>query len=136
MVIADRSMQHALEFGWNQGLEMKKFFVVAASILAAAVMVNAAARAADMVTKAPIGTAGPGWTGFYLNGGLGYGAWTADTTTVDPTTGQCVLCPVQVQGGKGWLGRIGIGYDYQFTSNIVAGVFGDYDFDSHLKGTI
>src|SRR5262245_15337074 len=39
------------------------------------------------------------------------------------------------QGGKGWLGRVGIGYDYQFASHIVAGLFGDYDFSS-LKGTI
>src|SRR5262245_755960 len=114
--------------GNNRGWKMKKFFVVAVSILVAAMTASVAASAADMPTKAPAQIAGPDWTGFYVNGGLGYGAWTADTTTLDPNTGQCVLCPVQVQGGKGWLGRLGIGYDYQFAPHLVAGLFGDYDF--------
>ena len=26
------------------------------------------------------------WTGFYANGGVGYGLWEADTTTVNPVT--------------------------------------------------
>ena len=45
------------------------------------------------------------------------------------------FCETQVQGGKGWLATIGAGYDYQFTSRIVAGVFGDASISS-LKGTI
>jgi outer membrane immunogenic protein len=130
--LKNAACEHHWQFGWNQGLKMKKLFVLAVSILAASVTVNAAASAADMATKAPIEIAGPSWTGFYVSGG---GAWTADTTTVDQNTGQCVGCVVQVQGGKGWLGRVGIGYDYQFTSLLVAGLFGDYDFAS-LKGTI
>ena len=75
------------------------------------------------------------WTGFYVNGGIGYGMWAADTTTVDRGHGVCVLCETQVQGGKGWLATIGAGYDYQFTPKIVAGVFGDFSISS-LKGTI
>ena len=39
------------------------------------------------------------------------------------------------QGGRGWLGTITAGFDYQFTSSIVGGVFADYDAAS-LKGTI
>lgn len=27
------------------------------------------------------------WTGFYANGGVGYGLWGAQTTTVDPARG-------------------------------------------------
>ena len=42
---------------------------------------------------------------------------------------------VQRQGGKGWLGVAGAGFDYQIMPRIVAGVFGDFDFSS-LKGTI
>jgi|SRR5215471_10424780 len=114
---------------------MKKCFLAAASILAGTTVLGASVNAADIAAKAPVAIASPTWTGLYVNGGLGYGAWTADTTTIHPTTSQCDLCLVQVQGGKGWLGRVGIGYDYQFTSNIVAGVFADYDF-SRLKGTI
>lgn len=75
------------------------------------------------------------WTGFYANAGAGYGLWAADTTTVSPVTGACILCVNQTQGGKGYLGVIGAGYDYQFAPTWVAGVFGDFDISS-LKGTI
>jgi outer membrane immunogenic protein len=79
------------------------------------------------------------WTGFYLNAGLGYGMWTADTTTLIPAgfagAGTCFLCVTQTQGGKGWLATVGGGFDYQFTDRIVAGVLADFDFGS-LKGTV
>jgi outer membrane immunogenic protein len=96
------------------------------------------AMAADMPVKAPPAPL-PGatnWTGVYVNAGYGYGIWSADTTTEFPSgSGICRLCFNQVQGGKGWLGVVGIGYDFQFTPNIVAGVFGDFNF-ADLKGTI
>ena len=38
-------------------------------------------------------------------------------------------------GGSGWFGTVQVGCDYQVTSNIVIGVFGDYDF-SGIKGDI
>jgi outer membrane immunogenic protein len=97
------------------------------------------ASAADMPAKAPIlkapATVATSWTGFYVNGGIGYGMWAADTTTINPITGACFLCTTQVQGGKGWLAKIGAGYDYQFSPKFVAGIFGDFDI-SRLKGTI
>jgi outer membrane immunogenic protein len=97
------------------------------------------AFAADMPAKAPVYKASMAaatpWTGFYVNGGIGYGMWAADTTTVFPTTGLCLECTTQVQGGKGWLGVLGAGFDYQFTPQIVAGVFADANISS-LKGTI
>lgn len=98
-----------------------------------------AASAADMPAKAPVYKApaaiATNWTGIYVNGGFGFGIWSADTTTQDRTTGACVNCLNEVQGGKGWLGVIGVGYDYQFAPQFVAGVFGDFNFGS-LKGTI
>jgi len=111
------------------------------SFLAAAAMLGATQSgfAADMPAKAPVVkapvAAGIPWTGFYVNGGIGYGMWAADTTVVDSATSACIHCETQVQGGKGWLGTIGAGYDYQFTPQIVAGLFGDASLSS-LKGTI
>jgi len=75
-----------------------------------------------------------GWNGFYVAAGGGYGAWTADTTTIDPTTGVCDLCTPTRQGGTGGLGTVAVGFDHQFT-NIVAGVFVDGDLAS-IKGQV
>jgi outer membrane immunogenic protein len=110
------------------------------SLLAAAFSLGfvQAASAADMPAKAPFYKAPPAaainWTGFYINGGFGYGVWSADTTT-QLGGGPCIVCVNQEQGGKGWLGVIGLGYDYQFAPSFLAGVFGDYNFSS-LKGSI
>ena len=103
------------------------------------------AGAADIpapIIKAPAAVpATTGWTGFYVNGGGGYGLWAAPSNTSGPFTSAVnglVLPPLplkQTYGGKGWLGRVGGGFDYQFNSRIVAGVFGDFDF-SNLEGTI
>ena len=116
---------------------MKRFGLVAVAIAAFGV-INVA-NAADMPAKAPVYIAPPvaatPWTGFYVNGGIGYGMWAADTTILNSTGTRAIACTTQVQGGKGWLGRIGAGYDYQFTQHIVAGVFGDFDIAS-LEGTI
>jgi outer membrane immunogenic protein len=113
--------------------ELAGFIVAAVSLMAAQ-----SASAADMpakapVYKAPMAAATP-WTGFYVNGGIGYGMWAADTN-VPTTAGTCIVCVNEVQGGKGWLGTIGAGYDYQFSPRIVAGIFGDASL-SELKGTI
>jgi len=82
------------------------------------------------------------WTGFYLEGGGGYGMWNADTATFIPTTGECLLCATQTQGGKGGFGTAGGGFDYQFSAPIgpfrpqlVAGVFADAQL-SNIAGTI
>jgi outer membrane immunogenic protein len=111
-----------------------------ATILSAAFGASQAARAADIprpVAKAPAVIPVPvsNWTGFYLNGGAGYGLWTAETFTSDPAPFLNPLPLVQRYGGKGWLGRVGGGFDYQFSQRIVAGLFADYDF-SDLKGII
>lgn len=75
------------------------------------------------------------WTGAHVNGGVGFGTWSANTTTANANTGACTLCVNQTQGGNGWLGKVGAGYDYQINQNWLAGVLFDYD-KSELKGTI
>ncbi|MCK9912902.1 autotransporter domain-containing protein, partial [Microbacteriaceae bacterium K1510] len=62
----------------------------------------------------------PIWTGLYANAGIGYGLWDAQTTTDAP--GRCVSCAKTDHAGKGWLGEVGVGYDYQLSSRFVAGV--------------
>jgi outer membrane immunogenic protein len=98
------------------------------------------AVAADMAPRtyskapAPIAMA-PSWTGFYVFGGGGGGMWTADTTTQNTFTGACILCQNQRQGGSGWYGTVGAGYDWQINQTWVVGLFGDGQFGS-IKGTI
>ena len=112
-------------------------FSIAAGAAVFTVAFSQIAYAADLPTKAPVvkTTQATSWTGLYVNGGIGFGIWSADTTTSSPVTGNCITCVAQTQGGKGWLGVVGLGYDYQFVSNFVAGVFGDVNFGS-LKGTL
>ena len=68
------------------------------------------------------------WTGCNLNVGYGYGLWNQDQfqiVGVAPTTSSVT------SGGRGYLGRGGVGCDFEFPvsglGNIVVGVFGDYD---------
>lgn len=110
-------------------------FIVAAVCFATAQSASAADMPAKApVYKAPMAAATP-WTGFYVNGGIGYGMWAADTTDSVPATGTCGFCETQVQGGKGWLATLGAGYDYQFAPKIIAGLFGEASISS-LKGTV
>jgi len=121
---------------------MKKLVLALAAVAA----FSAPALAADMAAKAPMRPApvayAPSWTGFYVFGGGGYGLWEADTTTVIAPPGfpgfppgTCILCVEQRQGGKGWFGTVGGGFDWQFGGSWVAGVFGDGQFGD-IRGTI
>jgi len=74
------------------------------------------------------------WTGFYANGGVGYGLWDAQTT-VDALGGGCVVCTKTDHAGRGWLGEVGLGYDYQIGDKIVIGALFNYDF-SDMRGRI
>jgi outer membrane immunogenic protein len=115
---------------------MKKL-ITALTVVAA---LTGSASAADMAgrpySKAPAPMmAAPSWTGFYLFGGAGGGLWAADTTTQATATTNCILCSNQRQGGSGWYGTVGAGYDWEVTPTWVVGVFGDGQFGS-IKGTI
>src|SRR5204863_2791769 len=86
-------------------------------------------------TKAPMAVAPVyNWTGFYIFGGAGGGVWDADTHSRDRVTGT-PLSISQTQGGDGWFGTVGIGYDWQFAGSWVAGIFADGQFGS-LKGNV
>jgi outer membrane immunogenic protein len=114
---------------------MKKFLLGAIVF----VVCGGSALAADLPARGPAYNPPPppaySWTGFYIAAGGGNGMWTADTTTIDAVTGRCVLCIEQRQGGRGWFGTVGAGFDFQVSERIVLGVLADYDFGS-LKGTI
>ena len=80
---------------------------------------------------APVALA-PSWTGCYVDGGGGYGLWNIDhfgevSSTLAPIT------TTTTSGGRGALGTVGGGCDYQFSpasgwANWVVGLFGDYEF--------
>ena len=74
------------------------------------------------------------WTGFYIFGGAGGGVWDADSHAVNNATGFPLTIDSR-NGGDGWFGTVGAGYDWQFNSNWVAGIFADGQFGS-LRGSI
>ena len=116
---------------------MKHFLLGSVAFVALAAADRASA--ADMPVRAPIYKAAPAavsihnWTGFYIGAGWGRGMWNQDFVLYElPGLG-----PASVEttgGGRGWLGTVTAGFDYQFNSNIVIGVFGDWDW-SNIEGT-
>jgi outer membrane immunogenic protein len=115
---------------------MKKLLLALSAV--AAITVTGSANAADLgrpYVKAPPPVAPAySWTGFYIFGGGGGGLWSADQHVVDTATG-FPLSIDQRQGGSGWFGTVGVGYDWQFNNTWVAGIFGDGQFGS-IKGTL
>jgi outer membrane immunogenic protein len=113
---------------------MKKLLLAVATVA----VFSGSAFAADMAprySKAPPPLpVAPSWTGFYIFGGVGGGLWDADTFSRDAVTGNA-LGIHQTQGGDGWFGTVGIGYDWQVNPSWVVGVFADGQFGS-LRGNI
>ncbi|MFT4116480.1 outer membrane protein [Bradyrhizobium sp.] len=113
---------------------MKKFLLA----LTAAVAMTGTASAADLAArpyvKAPAPTPVANWTGFYIFGGGGGGLSNADQHVQDTLTGTPLTID-QRQGGSGWFGTVGLGYDWQFNTTWVAGVFADGQFGS-IRATI
>jgi outer membrane immunogenic protein len=113
---------------------MKKLLLAVAAVAA----FTGSALAADMApryTKAPPPLpVAPSWTGFYIFGGGGGGIWDADTFSRNAVTGTA-LGIHQNQGGDGWFGTVGIGYDWQVNPSWVVGLFADGQFGS-LRGNI
>ena len=116
---------------------MKKF----ALALTALAAFTGSAVAADLppapaYSRAPaVVAAPPSWTGFYIFGGAGGGVWDADTGVSSTATGACVLCINNKQGGDGWFGTAGAGYDWQLSQRWVFGILGDGQFGS-MKGSV
>jgi outer membrane immunogenic protein len=113
---------------------MKKFLLALSAVAA----MTGAASAADLGARPYVAAPAPApvynWTGFYIFGGAGGGLWAADQSV--QTTGAAVpLTITQRQGGSGWFGTVGLGYDWQFSGTWVAGVFADGQFGS-IRGTV
>jgi outer membrane immunogenic protein len=123
---------------WLSGLKdlkMKKLVLALAAIAAFSGSALAADLPARTYTKAPVVIPpAPSWTGFYIFGGGGGGLWAADNGTVVTATG-IPLGTGQRNGGSGWYGTVGAGYDWQFSSNWVAGILADGQFGS-IRGSL
>jgi outer membrane immunogenic protein len=104
---------------------MKKLVIA----LTAAAAFTGSAFAADLPARtyskapavvAPVST----WTGFWISGGFGYGMMDYQHSEVDPATG-LLSSQGQDAAAKGYVGKVGLGYDYQFMGNFVIGAFAD-----------
>jgi outer membrane immunogenic protein len=113
---------------------MKKLLIALSAVAAFTGSAMAADMAPKAYTKAPPPVPVYSWTGFYIFGGGGGGIWDADTVTRVTATG-APLSISQRQGGDGWFGTVGAGYDWQVNPSWVVGIFGDGQFGS-LRGTI
>jgi outer membrane immunogenic protein len=113
---------------------MKKTLIAGALITGAML---GSAMAADMPVKAPIMKAmAPvyNWTGCYIGGGGGYGMWNQETF-MESDPGHIASTETVTIGGRGWFGTATLGCDYQVSSSIVIGAYGDGDFGD-IKGQI
>jgi outer membrane immunogenic protein len=116
-------------------LNMKKFALAVAAIAAFTGSAMAADMAPHTYAKAPMAMPmAPSWTGFYIFGGAGGGLWAGDQHT-QTTVGGIPLAIDQRDGGSGWFGTVGTGYDWQFNQSWVFGILADGQFGS-LRGTI
>jgi outer membrane immunogenic protein len=79
------------------------------------------ALAADVVTEPPpevVVAPVFSWTGGYIGGQVGYLWGEGDASS--PTLGDSEIEP------DGWLGGVYVGYNYQFTNNVVLGIDADF----------
>src|SRR5205823_2046679 len=103
------------------GLHMKKLIAALAVTAAFTGSAVAADLGAGPYTKAPAPLPPVyNWTGFYIFGGGGGGLWAADQSVRDTVT-NVPLTIDRRQGGSGWFGTVGIGYDWQFNGPWVFG---------------
>jgi outer membrane immunogenic protein len=112
---------------------MKKLLLLA---LAGVALLPVSALAADL--GRPVYKSAPpppppavyNWTGCFVGAGGGYGMYNVDTTEFDDD-GK-LQSQQQTTGGRGWLGQVSGGCDYQFSTgnfgNWVVGAFADYEF--------
>jgi outer membrane immunogenic protein len=103
--------------------------------LAVVAAFTGSALAADMAprtySKAPMAPVAS-WTGLWISGGFGFGMMEY-STSVTSVAGTTVFDTGHDTGGKGWLGKVGLGYDYQLVGNFVIGAFADAQW-SNIRG--
>ena len=114
---------------------MKKLVLALASLA----LLTGSASAADLAVKAaPMAAPAPvyNWTGFWISGGFGYTLADVGTTITAPTAPFGFYDAGHDVGMKGWLGKVGAGFDYQFTGPLgswVIGAFADGSW-SNIRG--
>jgi len=113
---------------------MKKLLLALTAVAAFSGSALAADLAPRPYTKAAPMVMAPSWTGFYIFGGAGGGVWDADNSIRQTGTGT-LLSISQKQGGDGWYGTVGAGYDWQFNSSWVFGILADGQFGS-IRGSV
>jgi outer membrane immunogenic protein len=114
---------------------MKKLLLALTAVAAFSGSALAADLPARTYTKAPPPAPTWNWTGFYIFGGAGGGIWDADTGIQGTASGASLLGFNQRQGGDGWFGTVGAGYDWQFATSWVAGILADGQFGS-IRGDL
>jgi outer membrane immunogenic protein len=100
------------------------------AVLVAAPLAVANAADMGMPLKGPAPPPAVSWTGCYVGAGYGYGVSNLDQSdTVITAPGFVPASATFTDGGRGWLGRVSAGCDYQIpSSKFVVGVLGDFDF--------
>lgn len=121
---------------------MKKLALALGALAATAGSASAADLGPKLYVKAPAVAPAAGWTGFYVFGGGGGGLWNADSNVVaSPSLAAFGIAPStpftrdQRFGGSGWFATVGAGYDWQFNSNWIVGVFADGQFGD-IRGSL
>ena len=109
-----------------------KLWIFALAVAVANVFAGTA-NAADLSLKAPPAPMPVvSWTGCYISAGVGYGLDDVNHSTTN-AAGTVVFDTGHDNAGRGWLGRVGAGCDYQVASSFVLGAFGDFDW-SNIHG--
>ena len=104
---------------------------MAGLVLAGTVMAADIPPAAPPPYRAPVAVVPPySWTGIYINAGGGYGLYSAEDKSL---SSGAPLGVARDNGGRGYFGTVGGGFDFQISDRIVIGAFGDFDFSS-IKG--
>jgi outer membrane immunogenic protein len=113
---------------------MKRLALALTAIAAFTAPALAADMAARPYAKAPAPVAAvASWTGFWISGGFGYGMSQYQHSENNIAAPFALVSTGQDVGAKGWLGKVGLGYDYQFAGpygSWVIGAFADADWSN------
>jgi outer membrane immunogenic protein len=112
---------------------MKKLLLATTALAVLSGSAFAADLPARTYTKAPPPAPVYSWTGFYIFGGAGGGIWSAEENLNSAATGTALTRDTRTSG-YGFTGTAGLGYDWQFNSSWVAGVFADGQW-GNLRGS-
>jgi outer membrane immunogenic protein len=108
---------------------MRTFLIALTAVIA---LIGGQALAADLSVApmtAPLTAPPPvySWTGCSVGAGVGYGVADINHSTTD-SSGSVVFDTGHDNAAKGWLGIVGLGCDWQFATNWVVGITGDWAF--------